>query len=274
MNKQLIYLIIVLLLTSIFYQCNKTTKPMNREEKAVFLHHSTGMNVWKGNVSKYAWKLFKTGDLQKWIKKYNKSDKTNFFVEELSYPVQFDNMPYDYYNLWVKNGNLPEFQGNATLEKLTKEYGLIIWKHCFPVSELVSDTVAPSFDSNLKTLAGYKLQYQALKEKMLAYPETKFLVWTGPVHVKSLITEEQASMMKEFVNWVKNEWDQKGDNIFLWDFYELETEGGLYLKDEYAYSKNDSHPAKIFSSMASACFGQRIVDVMQGKGDQTSLTGK
>ena len=39
---------------------------------------------------------------------------------------------------------------------------------------------------------------------------------------------------REFFQWVKNEWDTEGDNIFIWDFYELETEGGIYLTEKNA----------------------------------------
>ena len=35
--------------------------------------------------------------------------------------------------------------------------------------------------------------------------------------------------------------DQPDDNIYIWDLYSLQTEGGLYFKDEYAVSEKDSH---------------------------------
>ena len=37
---------------------------------------------------------------------------------------------------------------------------------------------------------------------------------------------EQAGRAKQFAEWVRSAWDEKGDNIFLWDFRALETEGG------------------------------------------------
>jgi hypothetical protein len=204
----------------------------------------------------------------------NKTNKTNYFVEEMAYPVKYNNMPFDYYNIWVKNAGETDFEGNATLESLTKEYGLIIWKHCYPVSLINPAKDSSSIEMDEKTLSVYKLQYQALKEKMKSFDNTRFIVWTGATHVANLTTEEQALRMKEFVNWVKNEWDEKGDNIFIWDFYELETEGGIYLKDENASNASNSHPNVAFSAKAAVCFAQRIVDVMSGKGDITSITGK
>jgi hypothetical protein len=84
--------------------------------------------------------------------------------------------------------------------------------------------------------------------------------------VKNATTEENAKRMREFVNWLKNEWEQEGDNIYLWDFYELETEGGLYLKDEYTENPNNSHPNKQFAERVAPVFAEKIVELL-AKGD-------
>ncbi|MBN1251031.1 MAG: hypothetical protein JXR51_16390 [Bacteroidales bacterium] len=251
---------------------------MKKQKRAIFLHHSTGSNIWKGNVSKYSYKLFKEGDVLKWIKKYNKKNKTDFKVEEKAFPKKqpygWKNMPFDYYNIWVKNGGNELFMEEPTLEILSKKYELIIWKHCYPVSAISKNKDTADINSEERTVENYKLQYIALKEKMHEFPETKFLVWTGATHVKGGTNEESAKRMNEFVNWVRAEWNEKGDNIFLWDFYELETEGGIYLKDDFAESLSDSHPNKIFSGSIAPYFGQRIVDVLSGLGDEKPITGK
>jgi len=59
-----------------------------------------------------------------------------------------------------------------------------------------------------------------------------------------------------------NEWDEKGDNIFIWDFYKYETDGGLYLHDKYAYSPDNSHPNREFSARIAPVFSKFIIDVM------------
>ena len=69
-------------------------------------------------------------------------------------------------------------------------------------------------------------------------------------------------------------WDEKGDNIFVWDFYQLETEGGIYLKMGYANGLRDPHPRPDFAGRVAPLLGQRIIDVVNGKGDSTSLTGE
>ena len=78
---------------------------------------------------------------------------------------------------------------------------------------------------------------------------------------------------KEFFDWVKNDWDEEGDNIYLWDFRELEVQGGLYLKDEFARSTTDSHPNGDFNSFAAEFLVKRIIDIIENEGKTTSLTG-
>jgi len=63
-------------------------------------------------------------------------------------------------------------------------------------------------------------------------------------------------------------------NCFVWDLYELETEGGLYLKPEYAPEPTNSHPSEEFSRRVAPLMCQRIVDVIEGHGDSGSLTGE
>ena len=131
---------------------------------------------------------------------------------------------------------------------LTREYQVIIFKRCFPVSNIKADQDSANIDSDIKTISNYKLQYSVLKEKLNQFPDTKFILFTGAVQVQSNLSEDEALRVKEFFEWVRDEWDQPEDNIFLWDFYSLETEGGLSLEEEYAGSPNDSHPNQIFAN--------------------------
>jgi hypothetical protein len=119
----------------------------------------------------------------------------------------------------------------------------------------------------------YKLQYNALKEKMHFFPNTKFIAWTGAANVQATTGEAEATRAKEFFDWVRDEWDEPGDNIFVWDFWQLETEGGLYLKGDYAADSNDSHPSSAFAATVAPYFCTRIIDVLRGNGDTGSLTG-
>jgi hypothetical protein len=213
----------------------------------------------------------------RWFKDYNKANGTSYEIVSKYFPqikpYGWQNYPYDYYNIWVKHAGNQEYMGEPTLEMLTKKYKLIIFKHCYPVSGLKSDTTKINIDSPEKTIENYKLQYIALKQKLLQFPDTKFILWTGAVMLQSQLSEADAKMAKSFFDWVRTTWDTDNDNIFLWDFYELETNGGLYLKPEYADSPNDSHPNKIFAQNVAPYFCQRVVDVIENNGTKTTLTG-
>ncbi len=233
--------------------------------KIIFLHHSTGRHIWDGGVNE-------------WFKEYNQTNKVNYSIIEQSFPKSkpygWNNYPFDYWNIWVNHAGEEPFKEEPTLEMITKKYDVVILKHCYPVADIKEDTGEPDVNSDIKRLENYKVQYEALKEKMKEFNQTKFIVWTIAALVEKSTNEEMASKAKEFYNWVKDEWDEKGDNIFLWDFYELETEGGLYLKNEYAKNLENSHPSIAFSETVAPYFCQRIVDVIEGKGDTSNITGR
>jgi hypothetical protein len=247
--------------------------------KIMFLHHSTGRAVWLGTTSKVSAKIFGKSAVKSWIDGYNKSNNTSHEIEEMFFPTTSEgypwaNYPYDYYNIWVTHAGDASYQGEQTLEMLTKKYDVIIWKHCYPVGNILPDTGTADVDSSEKRLENYKLQYAELKKKMRSFADTQFIVWTGAALTEATTSPEEAQRTREFFDWVKAEWDEPGDNIFLWDFYALETEGGAYLKPEYARGPDNSHPTPEFGERVAPLFGQRIVDVINGKGDSTSLTGE
>jgi hypothetical protein len=236
-------------------------------KKIVFLHHSTGRNIWVGNTNKYIYKLTQKGDVQKFFTAYNKKNKTNFSITELSFPKSapygWDNYPFDYYNIWVKNAGGNTFMDEPTLEILTAEYEVIIFKHCFPVSRIIEDTGTPNIDSDEKRIENYKLQYNALKTKIHQFPNNKFIVWTPTVCTKNQMSEEEAKRTYQFYRWMIDEWDEKGDNIFIWDYYKYQTEGSLYLLDNNAYNPNNSHPNRNFSTKAALLFFKYIIEVIK-----------
>ena len=109
---------------------------------------------------------------------------------------------------------------------------------------------------------------------MSEFPDTKFILFTGAAQVKSQISEDEAKRAKEFFEWAVKEWDLPNDNIYIWDFYNLQTEWGIYLQDDNAYSVNNSHPNEIFSGNALELLFYRIIDVIKTNGSETTLVGK
>lgn len=237
-------------------------------QKAIFLHHSTGRNV------------YERGNVDKWIKDYNYSNGTSFNLVEKDYPDEpwpWKNYPYDYWKLWVDGSCDPDNPNIECLENLSEKYDLIIFKHCFPGANILENTGNPDPSSDAKTLENYKVQYNELLDVMDNYRETKFLVWTlAPLHRKAT-TPENAQRANEFVEWVKNDWlnqnEKENNNVYIFDFFSLvaelnpEPEHGFQycLKYEYEYNhdSDNSHPNTLANEYVGPVFAERIVEVLK-----------
>lgn len=231
--------------------------------RILFLHHSTGLCVWNAGVPG-------------WFHAHNVARGTDYDIEERSFPKKrpygWKNYPYDYWNIWVRHAGRTAYMDEPTLEMLTQDYDVIVLKHCFPVSDVLPDTGNAAVDSSEKRLEHYKVQYAELREKFLSFPETTFIVWTGAAQTEQNTTPDEAARAREFATWVKDIWRQPDDNIFVWDFFELETEGGLYLTDHNAASPDDSHPATEFSKRAAVEFCQFVVEVVARRQTRADAT--
>ena len=240
-------------------------RPSPEEVQVLFLHHSTGGNIWRGGVPE-------------WIGRYNLRHRTRYTVTAVEFPKHtpygWNNYPYDYWNIWVNHAGPAPYQEEPTLELLTQQYQVIIWKHCFPVGKMEEDSGNGDVASDRRTKENYMLQYLALKNKMRQFPTTRFIVWTGAALVRTATNPGAAARTRAFFDWVGREWDEPGDNIFIWDFWQLETGGGLYLLPKNAVSSNDAHPHPDFAARVAPLLGQRIVDVIEGRGDSGSVTGE
>lgn len=270
--------------------CDKKEKRDSTAVKIIFLHHSTGEVIWNGRpvslVKKALGKIsenLKDGfppkpKMLSLFKDYNEEKGKNYQITEQEFPKAkpygWNNNPFDYYNIWVNNGEAEYYMEEPTLESLTQNYDVVIFKHCYPVSNIQPDKDTADINSYYKSLSNYKLQYLALREKMHDYSETRFIVFTGASQVKANISIEEAQRAREFFNWVTAEWDIQGDNIFIWDLYNIETEGDLFLKEEYATSFNDPHPNKLLASKANKLLFNRIIDVIETNGRFTTLQGE
>ncbi|MHC1733057.1 MAG: hypothetical protein AB9888_13645 [Bacteroidales bacterium] len=286
--KQILLLPILAIALFTIISCEKNEDPP--DVNILFLHHSTGKVIWRGGEGqlifriagrlgpRFAERAEQRAALPSLLNKYSRQQGIDIRIREVAFPKAspygWNNYPFDYYNIWVKNAGDETFMEEPTLELLTKDYDLIIFKHCYPVSNIGPDADSADINSDVKTISNYKLQYLALREKLHQFPETKFILFTGAAQVQSKISEDEALRAKEFFKWVVEEWDMQGDNIHLWDLYSLETEGGLYFKEEYARSVSDSHPNRVFAENAVQLLFNRIVDVIETGGIRTSATGK
>lgn len=281
-------LFIVVLMAGLLNSCKQKEK--RSDMNILYIHHSTGGVIWQGerpSIITRAARKVSTGladilggkaKLPLLFEKFNKENNKNYVIREMAFPKAspygWHNYPYDYYDIWVKHAGNEPYMEEPTLEMLTRQYQVISFKHCYPVSNIKADKDSADINSDYKSLANYKLQYAALRDKLHEFKNTKFIIWTGAAQVKSAVSEDEATRAREFFTWVKDEWDLPGDNIHIWDLYSLETEGGLYFKEEYATSPNDSHPNSEFARKAAQLVFNRIIDVIENDGTRTNLKGE
>lgn len=239
----------------------QTQNPLPANARIAYLHHSTGWNIWAGGVP---------AAIQDW----NRANGKSYVIEEIGYPRELGNDPHDYWIVWVKHQGARHHRGELNLEDLVARYDVIVWKHCFPVSAIRPDSASPNVSSDERTIANYRLQYEALKARMRQFPEKRFIVWTGAALVEGDTNPASAQRAQQFFTWVKDTWDEPGDNIYVWDFHRLETGGSPYLLRANAASATDSHPNATFSARVAPLIARRIVDVLEGRGDTGSLTGE
>lgn len=268
--------------------CKRTVH--KSDMNVLFLHHSTGEVIWRGQppslINRAARKvsmklanfLSRKPLLLSLFEEYNKKSGKNYSITEMEFPkvspYGWNNNPFDYYNIWVYNAGDKPFKEEPTLEMLTKDYQVIIFKHCYPISNIQPNLDTADINSYYRSVDNYKLQYLALRDKIHTFPDTKFILFTGAAQVEANVTAEEAARAQEFFKWVTDEWDQPGDNIYIWDLYSLETEGTPYLRPEYASGLNDSHPNKQFAQTVTPLLFDRIIDVIEDNGNRTTLTGK
>jgi hypothetical protein len=239
-------------------------------QKIIFLHHSTGQGV------------YNDGNVATWISNYNTAHSTNYQISDRwypsdPYPYADDNYSYDYWNLWINGQCNNSSVYSECLGSLTQNYNIIIYKHCYPGSDIDADEATPSVSSSARTLANYKLQYRALRNLFDSYPNNKFIIWTLAPRHRLATTTERAARAKAFVDWVKNQFlteDGKSHpNIYIFDFWgnvaetsATPTQGVVnclkYSYEKYHTGDSDSHPNTLANQTVGPIFAQFIVNVI------------
>lgn len=234
------------------------------DESIIFLHHSTG------NI------IYTDGNVPGRISDYNAAHSSNYVIQDRYYPNKpypWANYPYDYWNLWVNGSCRADTPNIHCLDQLTADYQVVIFKNCFPVSNIEADTGSPDITSPRKSLENYKLQYAAVRDKLQEYPHTLFIFWTGaPLH-RLATTPEKAARARQFAAWVKNEMLVGGTyaNIRVFDYFDLTAGSDNMLR--YAYEKShtgrDSHPNTLAATDVGPVFARFIIDSAQDFFDST-----
>ncbi len=113
------------------------------------------------------------------------------------------------------------------------EYDVILFKSCFPTSNIESDA----------KLAGYKSHYRQIMNRMAKYPDKIFIIVTQPPEVPRNSDADASSRARSFVNWLKSDEYLAGhDNVFVFDFFDKLSGGDNFLRPGYRTDEYDAHP--------------------------------
>lgn len=245
--------------------------PTGGAHKVVFVHHSTGEHIWGGGAED-AYKALRPDDT----------------ITEQLYPSaaygEWENKPQNYQHLWF---GMPDAtasdlanrhaEGQESFAQLLAKGDVLVFKHCFDGDAMFPSSTEGAFG---QTLEKYKASYEVLKTELRKKTDNIFLVWTvaplSPSERAHFQAADNVQISLDFRNWVLNEWDEPGDNIFVFDYRLLATRGELsYLAESDAVDPNneDSHPSDDLSKVIAPCFARRLADVVNGNGDTTSRTG-
>ena len=255
MGKRIIYLTIVFLVIFSGQNFGQT-----RFRSGIFLHHSTGRNIWGPNGS--------STSVPDEITTYN-TNHGYTGSEECSLNEQwFPSVHGD--NEWSTWHHL--FDSDYTDEDvwpIINANQIIVIKSCFPSSAMSgigspSDTVAYT----TKSVYNYKWHWRHILRIMENHPEHFFVIWTNAPLVAASTDDNEAYWANEFCTWAKDtlaegldpEYGAFPKNVYVFDFFHKLAGTDYKLKPEYAVGTTDSHPNSAATELVAPQFVREVFD--------------
>ncbi len=129
------------------------------------------------------------------------------------------------------------------------QYDVIIFKSCFPVSNIGSD----------EQLAEYQSHYLSIRDRMDQYPNKLFIIVTQPPQVPGSSDRQESQRARAFSQWLQSDDYLAGHpNVFVFDFFDLLAGSDDFLRPEYRVDDYDAHP----NERANEEIGPLFVDLI------------
>jgi len=241
--------------------------PPPQPVKLIFIHHSTGEN-WLmdgyGNLGRrlgqnnyfvsdtnYGWGPNSIGDrtdIPNWIEWFGSSDTPMYMSA-----------------LFNESGQNSDY--TRTLPNPGGENQIVMFKSCFPNSELDGGPNDPPGDYEGMTVGGAKYVYNHLLDYFVTHPDKLFVVITAP----PVSNSEYAANARAFNNWLVSDWLHENNytlnNVAVFDFYNILTDPNAHHRvnngqiehivqesNTLYYPSDDDHPSVAGSQRATEEF--------------------
>ncbi len=238
--------------------------PPDHVVKLIFIHHSTGEN----------WLTDDYGNLGRVL------GENKYFVSDTNYgwgPDSIgDRTDIPNWTEWFRSENTPTYMDALLNESGQNSYythdlsdpggenEIILFKSCFPNSDLYGNPDDPPGDYEDMTVSGAKYVYNQILDYFATRPDKLFIVITAP----PLSDRSNAENARAFNNWLVEDWLAENDypynNVAVFDFYNVLTHKDAHHwyqdgeiqhittdRDTLAYPSGDDHPSEAGSQKAT-----------------------
>ena len=254
MNRLLVFIIMTLLgIENLFSQ--------NYFRSGIFLHHSTGGNIWGPNPDGNS-----TTTIPDQMNTYNQIH--GYTGNQAIAMSQEWWSPGD--NEWSTQHEF--FEGNAAFTDLNyylTNYKILVVKSCFPSSAIdswgaPSDTADPTY----KSVCNYKWHWRHILNVMKNHPQNFFAIWTNvPLEIHSTNSSE-ALLSKKFCKWAKDTLAAGLDpvfgsfppNVYVFDYFGKMSDENGYELQQFVTGDGDSHPNGAGTDFIAPQFVNEIFD--------------
>jgi hypothetical protein len=252
------FLIVLLLVTISIISFSQS-----KFRSGIFLHHSTGDNIWGPNGS--------ATSIPQEIAKYNTfhtySAGDAISMDQLWWPdgANSGNNEWECWHRIFENKDL----ANSDIRGILAANKIVVIKSCFPSSALdrlgqLSDTLSPTE----KTIYNYKWHWRHIVKAMKQHPGVFFAIWTNAPLTSGQSDATAADLSKKFCKWAKDTLAKGLDpiigtfpkNIYVFDYFSKLTDANGYLKNQYAVNSGDSHPNDAATALIAPQFVSEIFD--------------
>ncbi len=224
----------------------------------IFLHHSTGQNIWGPNGS--------STSVPQEMNIYNAAH--GFAGAEAVTMNEEWWSPDD--NEWARwHAFFENPEPSTGIGQYLAGNPVIVIKSCFPSSAIAwQGSPQDTLDPEMKTIYNYQWHWRHIVRVMRQHPENFFVIWTNAPLEPSSTNATEAALSNQFCTWAKETLASGLDpetgafppNVYVFDFFHMLTGSNGMMLPSYAAGPGDSHPNAAATALVAPRFVNEIFD--------------